>query len=332
MHQDGLSSARQPGTRAGRSGRCNALPLGGVGLRARPPRTPAVSACTRDCREGSRTLISCRRSRSGGALTEPSYIALLVLGALVGVPVAVVAYFFLKARRRGPAVLFTTLPAELGFDAQPDLVADPVLAFGGLLVALTIQLPARHGGPQAGRGLQDGGAVRPDRAAGHHPRLVRHAQPRRRARPGGAADRDRQRPRRARRAPDQADAPPMAVAVIGAAGSFAAISTLLGSPLVGAFLLMEAAGLGGAMLGVVLRARAARRRHRRADLRRPRQLDRLRHLLARGPGHPAVRHARPSPSSSGRSRSACSARARRHRDQAARARRSSRSSSAAWCC
>ena len=37
--------------------------------------------------------------------------------------------------------------------------------------------------------------------------------------------------------------------VVGAAGSFAAISTLLGSPLLGAFLLMEASGLGGAMLG-----------------------------------------------------------------------------------
>ena len=44
----------------------------------------------------------------------------------------------------------------------------------------------------------------------------------------------------------------MAVMVIGAAGSFAAIATLLGSPIVGAFLLMEAAGLGGPLLGVVL--------------------------------------------------------------------------------
>jgi hypothetical protein len=40
--------------------------------------------------------------------------------------------------------------------------------------------------------------------------------------------------------------------VVAAAGSFAAISTLLGSPLLGAFLLMEAAGLGGAMLELVL--------------------------------------------------------------------------------
>ena len=48
------------------------------------------------------------------------------------------------------------------------------------------------------------------------------------------------------------DAPATAAMVIGGAGSFAAISTLLGSPLAGAFLLMEAAGLGGAMTGVVL--------------------------------------------------------------------------------
>ncbi|HEY4700973.1 MAG TPA: chloride channel protein, partial [Streptosporangiaceae bacterium] len=48
------------------------------------------------------------------------------------------------------------------------------------------------------------------------------------------------------------DAPPSATALIATAGSFAAISTLLGSPLTGAFLLMEASGLGGEMLQVVL--------------------------------------------------------------------------------
>ena len=48
------------------------------------------------------------------------------------------------------------------------------------------------------------------------------------------------------------DAPPTAALVIASAGSFAAISALLGSPIVGAFLLMEASGLGGPMLGLVL--------------------------------------------------------------------------------
>jgi H+/Cl- antiporter ClcA len=40
--------------------------------------------------------------------------------------------------------------------------------------------------------------------------------------------------------------------VVAAAGSFAAISALLGSPLAGAFLLMEAVGIGGAMLRAIL--------------------------------------------------------------------------------
>ena len=40
--------------------------------------------------------------------------------------------------------------------------------------------------------------------------------------------------------------------MVAAAGSFAAVSTLLGSPLLGAFLLMEASGLGGAMMELVL--------------------------------------------------------------------------------
>ena len=40
--------------------------------------------------------------------------------------------------------------------------------------------------------------------------------------------------------------------MVAAAGSFAAIATLLGSPLTGAFLLMEATGLGGAMMELVL--------------------------------------------------------------------------------
>ena len=48
------------------------------------------------------------------------------------------------------------------------------------------------------------------------------------------------------------DAPDRTKAVVAAAGSFAAISTLLGSPLLGAFLLMEASGLSGATLELVL--------------------------------------------------------------------------------
>ena len=47
------------------------------------------------------------------------------------------------------------------------------------------------------------------------------------------------------------DAPPMAATMMASAGSFAAVSTLLGSPLLGAFLIMEAAGIAGATLSLV---------------------------------------------------------------------------------
>jgi H+/Cl- antiporter ClcA len=48
------------------------------------------------------------------------------------------------------------------------------------------------------------------------------------------------------------DVPPSTGAVIAATGSFAAISTLLGNPLSGAVLLLEASGLGGPMATIVL--------------------------------------------------------------------------------
>ena len=48
------------------------------------------------------------------------------------------------------------------------------------------------------------------------------------------------------------DAPAQAVAVVGAAGSFAAVSALLGSPLLGAFLLLEASGIAGLAGSLVL--------------------------------------------------------------------------------
>ena len=43
----------------------------------------------------------------------------------------------------------------------------------------------------------------------------------------------------------------MALTIMASAGSFAAISTLLGSPVLGAFLIMEVAGIGGVMLSLV---------------------------------------------------------------------------------
>ena len=48
------------------------------------------------------------------------------------------------------------------------------------------------------------------------------------------------------------DAPPQLVMVLAAAGSFAAISVIFGSPIVAAVLVIEASGLGGATLPLIL--------------------------------------------------------------------------------
>ena len=48
------------------------------------------------------------------------------------------------------------------------------------------------------------------------------------------------------------DAPPQLLMVLAAAGSFAAISVIFGSPIVAAVLVIEASGLGGATLPLIL--------------------------------------------------------------------------------
>jgi chloride channel protein, CIC family len=52
-------------------------------------------------------------------LRSRSYLALLALGAIIGVPVATAAYFFLKGVDESQQYLFETLPGELGFDGEP---------------------------------------------------------------------------------------------------------------------------------------------------------------------------------------------------------------------
>ena len=50
----------------------------------------------------------------------------------------------------------------------------------------------------------------------------------------------------------QRDAPPQALSVMAAAGAFAAVSAIFGSPVIGAVLIIEATGIGGPTLALVL--------------------------------------------------------------------------------
>lgn len=180
------------------------------------------------------------------------YVALLIFGAIVGIPVAIVAYFFLQAVAAGQEYFFTTLPGELGFHGVPAWWPLPMLALCGLLVGLTLRYLPGTGGHKPAEGFKTGGTVTARDLPGiifaslatlvlgavlgpEAPLILIGA---------GVAVLIVHLVKK--------DAPAQAVLVIGAAGSFAALSTLLISPLAGAFLLLEAAGIGGGMVSVVL--------------------------------------------------------------------------------
>jgi H+/Cl- antiporter ClcA len=185
-------------------------------------------------------------------LRSRSYLQLLVLAAIVGVPVSALAYGFLELVDLLQTALFTDLPKALGFDSAPMLWPLPIVAAGGLLTALSIRHLPGTGGHSPADGFKAGGVTRPIELPGIFFAAL--------ATLGFGAVLGPEAPliamgsglgalavRLAAR-----DAPDRAGAVIAAAGSFAAISTLMGSPLLGAFLLLEAAGLAGPMVAVVL--------------------------------------------------------------------------------
>ena len=180
------------------------------------------------------------------------YLRILLLAGLIGVPVSIAAYGFLALADWLQTYLFTELPGVLGFATVPLWWPFPLLALSGLLVALSIQrLPGTSGHPPS-EGFKAGGFPQPRElpgvllaalatlslgaVLGPEAPLI--------ALGGGLGALALLLIKK--------DSPPTAVAVIASAGSFAAVSTLLGSPLLGAFLLMEASGLAGAMLGVGL--------------------------------------------------------------------------------
>jgi len=185
-------------------------------------------------------------------LRSRSYLALLLLGAIAGVPVAAVAFFFLKAVAEVQQYAFQTLPGELGYQTAPTWWPLPVVALGGLIVALSIRYLPGTSGHKPAEGFKTSGPVPPIELPG----IVVAAF----ATLALGAVLGPEAPLIAIGSGlgvlavhlVKRDAPQMAYVVIAVAGSFAAIATLLGSPIAGAFLLMEVAGLGGALLGVIL--------------------------------------------------------------------------------
>src|SRR3954453_12761085 len=186
-------------------------------------------------------------------LRSRAYVQLLVIAAVLGVPISAVAYGFLVLSTQMQHWLFTDLPDGLGFHGAPAWWPAPLLVVGGLLVGLVVRyFPGRGGGSPLDGFHLGGGPPQPlpllgitlaalaglgfGAVVGPEAPLI--------AIGGGLAAATVRLARRG--------APAQTLAVVSAAGSFAAISALLGSPLSGAFLLMEAAGIGGAMLRPIL--------------------------------------------------------------------------------
>ncbi|RSS66707.1 chloride channel protein, partial [Streptomyces sp. WAC06614] len=185
-------------------------------------------------------------------LRSRAYLKLLVLAAVLGAPISALAYGFLALVDRLQRLTYRDLPEALGLGGTPVWWPLPLLALAGLLVGLTIRYLPGTGGHEPVKGMQMSGVAAPAElpgillaalaslalgaVLGPEGPLI--------ALGGGLAALVARWSRR--------ELTPTAYGVIGATGSFAAVSTLLGSPLLGAFLLMEASVLGGAWLGVIM--------------------------------------------------------------------------------
>lgn len=186
-------------------------------------------------------------------LRSRSYVVLLVLAAVIGAPISAAAYFFLALVTKLQGWIFSSLPHALGFHAEPMWWPVLPLVLAGVLVPLAIKYLPGTGGHSPADGFKAGaGAPGPAELPGVvlaalatlSLGVVLGPEAPLIALGGGLGICAIRLVKR--------DAPDRTKAVVAAAGSFAAISTLLGSPLLGAFLLMEASGLGGATLELVL--------------------------------------------------------------------------------
>lgn len=184
-------------------------------------------------------------------IRSKSYLSALLLAAILGIPISAVAYGFLALTSKIQQYLFDDLPQDVFTGSVPAWWPVPWLALCGLLTGLTIRYLPGNGGHSPAFGFKTGG-LPVDREL---PGIILAAL----ATLGLGAVLGPEAPLIAIGGGLAAltihlvkkDAPPMALTILASAGSFAAISTLLGSPLLGAFLIMEVAGIGGATLSLV---------------------------------------------------------------------------------
>jgi len=172
---------------------------------------------------------------------------------VIGVLVSLASWAFLELVHAIQVGVYTDLPGDLGFDTVPSWWPLPWLALAAILTAFAIQRLPGHGGHVPADGLSTGGEpTQPIELPG----VLLAAL----ATLGLGLVLGPEAPlialgmglgilafRLVRK-----DAPQQAVGLMAAAGSFAAVSTIFGSPVIGAVIIIEAAGLGGPTLPLVL--------------------------------------------------------------------------------
>jgi len=184
-------------------------------------------------------------------LRSRNFVALLVFAAVLGIVVSLIGWGFLELVHAVQVWVFTDLPSGLGLDPVPTWWPLPICTLAGLPVAFAIaRLPGR-GGHVPANGLQVGST---------EPNMVPGVALAALATLGLGLVLGPEAPliaigsgvavftvRLAKR-----DAPPQSLMVLGAAGAFAAISVVFGSPIMAAIVIIEATGLGGGTLPLIL--------------------------------------------------------------------------------
>jgi H+/Cl- antiporter ClcA len=185
------------------------------------------------------------------AMRDRRFVVVLVLAAFVGVVASAAAFGFLELDHELKPWIYNDLPDAFGFDTTPDWWALPVLVIAGLLTALAIDrlpgtgghIPANGLNPAPTQPIELPGVLLAALASigfgvvlGPEAPLIAM---------GGAIGFLVIRLLRR-------DAPAEVQQVIAACGTFAAVSFLFGSPVIAAVLMIEAAGIGGSRLPLIL--------------------------------------------------------------------------------
>ena len=187
----------------------------------------------------------------GATLRSKSYRVLLVFAALIGVLVSFASWCFLELVHWIQQEVYKSLPSAFGLQPVPWWWPLPVLAVAGVLAAVAIvRLPGR-GGHIPYEGIKTGTAKPADlpgillaALATLGLGLVLGPEAPLIAIGGGLAIVAVRLVKK--------DTPDQVMAVLAASAAFAALATIFGSPVIGAIILIEAAGLGGPMLPLVL--------------------------------------------------------------------------------